>query len=181
MIAHSVYAPSMEEFSDHIAETVSMDVDPNSVFKLPEGCSFVVPGPDGKDPDQLLLVLSKHAANTARAAFGFLLLGTYPPSPPPSFWFFPVFPDLSCGFVASIKERDSFNTDLGLQLTVVVKIHYSLSDDPSFPRSCIYARVNAYSSRALLAHDFTAIRVGTPVSGLIEKALSKPHTAQLAA
>ena len=178
MIARSAYSPSMEEFSDHIDETVSLDVDPNSVFKLPEGCSFVVPGPDGKGPDQLLLVLSKHAANTARTAFGspFLGNGTFSP------FRCSCFPaDQFCGFVASIKERDSFNTELGLQLTVVVKIHYSLTDDPRFPRSCIYARLNAYSSRALLAHDFTAIRVGSPVSGLIEKALSNPHTAQLAA
>ena len=67
MIALAPYTPGMEDFSDQITEAISMDIDPNSVFKLPEGCSFIAPSEDG--PGQLLLVLSKHEANTARTAF----------------------------------------------------------------------------------------------------------------
>ena len=173
MLALAPYQPSLEDLSDHLSEAVSMDIDPNSVFKLPEGTLFAAPGPDG--PDQLLLVLSKWDANTNRVAHNprNLEILIFPPSPHG-------FPDRYFGFVASIKERDSYNTDLGLQLTVVLKIHYQLEKGPSFPRSHVYCRVNAYSSRALLAHDFTAIRVGSAVSGLIEKSLGKPHTAQLA-
>ena len=57
----------MEDSPDHLVETVSLGVDPNSVFNLPDGCSFIAPPKGG--PDQLVLVLSKHEANTCRAAF----------------------------------------------------------------------------------------------------------------
>ena len=176
MIDIAPHTPSMEDFSDHIAETVSLGVCPKSVFQLPDGCSLVVASEGG--PDQLLIALSKHDANAPRAAPDSLFLETHEISLVTRF---SVSPDQYCGFVASTKERDSFNTDLGLQLAVVLEIHFSPNSDTRFPRIRAFCRVNAYNSRALLARDFTAIRVGSPVSGLVEKALSNPHTAHLVA
>ena len=73
MLAIAPYTPSMEDFPDYIAETVSLGVDPNSVFKLPQGCSFVAPTTEG--PEKLLLVLPKHDANTSRIAYGYSFFG----------------------------------------------------------------------------------------------------------
>ena len=91
MLALAPYQPSLEDFSDHLSEAVSMDIDPNSVFKLPEGTHLAAPGPDG--PDQLLLVLSKWDANTNRVAHNPPKSGNpyFPPPfpsriPRPVFW-----------------------------------------------------------------------------------------------
>ena len=84
MLAVAPYTPSMEDFSDHITEAISMGIDPNSAFKLPDGCSFIVPDEDSSD--QLLLVLAKHEANSNRNAFDthFGKLNSYfPPLLPP--------------------------------------------------------------------------------------------------
>ena len=156
MLDIAPYNPCVGDLPDHIAETVSLGVGPNSAFKLPEGCSFIVPPEDGGDQIPLCFRNTKltPSGKLPNLFFGNSQLGFTP--------LIYAFPDQFCGIVASIKERDSLNTDLGLPLTVVVKLPFSPNSDPSFHRGQIYDRINAYSSRALLAHDFTAIRVGPP-------------------
>ena len=82
-----------------------------------------------------------------------------------------------------MRKTDSYDTETGVLCQVVLKLPYFFDEEEE--GSFCYCRVNAYSSKVLLKSDFSAFRVGHPVSGLLEKAIRKeknaPHTAQLIA
>lgn len=81
-----------------------------------------------------------------------------------------------------MKYTDSRGTEIGIMLQIVLKLPFFYGEEERM--SHVYCRTNAYTSKALLCSDFTGIRVGHCVSGLIEKAINNkkpdgPHTAQL--
>ena len=75
--------------------------------------------------------------------------------------------------------EDRYDTEAGLQLTVVCKLPFQYADEEV--HSHIFARVNCFASQSLLESDFTAIRHGIAVAGIIAKAISDHKTAQLIA
>ena len=82
-----------------------------------------------------------------------------------------------------MRKTDSRDTETGILCQVVMKHPYLFDTEEDI--SFAYCRATAYSIKVLLVNDFSAIRVGRPVSGLIEKAIRKdanaPHTDQLIA
>lgn len=70
------------------------------------------------------------------------------------------------GFVAHIDKReDSDDAGLVLHLQLVPKLPFVYDSELDAPHA--FCRVNAYTSKALIQNDLTAIRVGRCASGLL--------------
>lgn len=84
------------------------------------------------------------------------------------------------GFVASIGEAKSADTDSPFLLAIVAKLfpRYGFSHREA-SGSFAFARVNAFSSKAVLDRNFEAARLGTPVRGLLAPTDSTYASAQL--
>ena len=79
-----------------------------------------------------------------------------------------------------MKPSDSRGTLTPLCAQVILKLPYKFGAAPWEKEfSFVYARLNAFSSRACLGSSFSPVSTGTVVRGLIEKADSDYDTAQL--
>ena len=82
-----------------------------------------------------------------------------------------------------MRKTDSMDTETGILCHVAIKLPFFFGEEEE--NSFAYCRANAYPGKVLLKTDFSAIRVGRAVGGLLEKAIRKeqnaPHAAQLIA
>ena len=70
------------------------------------------------------------------------------------------------------------STPFAAQVVVMLSFRYGDTADERYD-SFIYARVNAFSSRACLNKSFEPVPVGTPVVGLLDITKSDYKSAQL--
>ena len=85
------------------------------------------------------------------------------------------------GFLGSTSDcPDMEDTCAPLQLQVVAKFPYKFGKTSAETQhSHIYARVNTFSSRALLDKPFEALTLGTPIRGILDVTDSRYGSAQL--
>ena len=74
---------------------------------------------------------------------------------------------------------DRCDYELGFHREIALAIPFDVGNDSTRPR--IFCRIHACESKAPIAQDFTAIRIGHAVSGLAHKAISGKHASQLVA
>ena len=84
------------------------------------------------------------------------------------------------GYIASIGDAASTDTTSPFLLQVVTKLffRYGFSPDEASD-SFVYARVNAFSSKAVLGSNYAPVWLGMPVRGLLTPTDSDYATAQL--
>ena len=84
------------------------------------------------------------------------------------------------GYVASIGDAESTDTDSPFLFQVVAKLFFRYGTSPAeLVGSFVFARVNAWSSKAVLDRSFEAVCLGMPVQGLLTPTDSKYASAQL--
>ena len=84
------------------------------------------------------------------------------------------------GYIASIGDSSSADTDSPFLVTIVAKLFFryggTLDEDSD---SHIFARVNAFTSKAVIGKSYQSIRLGMSVCGYLAPADSKYSSAQL--
>ena len=85
------------------------------------------------------------------------------------------------GFVGSMEDSKLMeDTCTPVILQVVVKLPYRFGKtEAEFRDSWVFARVNAFASRACLAKSFEAVTLGTPITGVLDCTNSDYRSAQL--
>ena len=161
------YRPTVLAFSDELSKAIAADANPNVALPLPQGWRFSMAGKASK---KLALSLDTPSAKRFRSVFGYVgfiknTLLFYPGS-----FHYP-----------GVKPVKSDGTASPLHAQVVLKLPFYYGEsDAEWKHSFLYARVNAFASKAALPCSFQVLAIGSVVRGLVEKAHSDHETAQLA-